>query len=739
MSQKVSEVGVHPLSGNGQAGAVTSEDPFYIAAPAPLAGERERVLKQGDTFAVFDHHGDIRPVGMREQGLFHEGTRFLSCLILRLGRNEPLFLSSTVKEDNAVLTVDLTNADVREGDHIALCRGTVHLSRNILLWQGACYQQITLRNYGMAPVEASFSLRFEADFADIFEVRGTQRPRRGRLLAPRVGVGEVVLSYEGLDHIVRRARLEFAPTPARLSSTEAHFNASLRPQAEAVFHVSVSCDAGGKSPSHPVGYDIALARTTEYLRGVRAQTCDVCTDNERFNDWLVHSLADLDMMATQTPEGLYPYAGVPWFSTPFGRDGIITALQCLWVNPDMARGVLAYLAATQAEAVDPAADAEPGKILHETRRGEMVALREVPFGRYYGSVDSTPLFVLLASAYYERTADLPFLRSIWPNVERALHWIEDSGDADGDGFIEYARQSADGLTQQGWKDSHDSVFHADGTLAAGPIALCEVQGYVYAAKRGAATLAAAIGQPHRAAELERAAEALRQRFEAAFWCEDLSTYALALDGDKRPCRVRTSNPGHCLYTGIVTPERAAHVARTLLDDASFSGWGIRTVAEGEARYNPMSYHDGSVWPHDNSLIGAGLARYRLKEAALRVLTGMFDASQFVELQRMPELFCGFPRRPGVGPTLYPVACSPQAWAAGAVFLLVEACLGLHINAQAAQVSLDYPLLPQWLHEVRIRNLRVGSATLDLRLHRHGDDVGVNVLGRSGRVEVLVVK
>jgi len=277
-------------------------------------------------------------------------------------------------------------------------------------------------------------------------------------------------------------------------------------------------------------------------------------------------------------------------------------------------------------------------------------------------------------------------------------------------------------------------------VAPGPIALCEVQGYVYAAKRGAAGLAARLGDTARAAALERQAEELRDRFERAFWCDELSTYALALDGRKQPCRVRTSNPGHCLLAGIASPDRAARVARTLLEDRSFSGWGVRTVSKGEVRYNPMSYHNGSVWPHDNALFGAGLARYGLKAEALRVLTGLFDASLAMDLHRMPELFCGFPRRPGEGPTLYPVACSPQAWAAGAVFQLLQATLGLHIDAAAGRVSFDHPLLPEFLKEVRIRGLRVGDGSLDVRLERHGpDDVGVNVLSRSGRVEVMVLK
>jgi glycogen debranching enzyme len=346
---------------------------------------------------------------------------------------------------------------------------------------------------------------------------------------------------------------------------------------------------------------------------------------------------------------------------------------------------------------------------------------------------------MLAGAYLERTGDLELVGELWPNVERALSWIDIYGDADDDGFVEYASRAKQGLIHQGWKDSHDSVFHADGTLAHGPIALCEVQGYTFAARRAAAAIASALGYTERAEALRQQADTLRKHFDPTFWSEDLTTYALALDGRKQPCRVRTSNPGHCLYTGIVSTERAYRTAATLTSELTFSGWGIRTVCASESRYNPMSYHNGSVWPHDNSLIAAGFARYGLRDHAAAVLTGLFDASLFFELHRMPELFCGFRRRPGESPTHYPVSCSPQAWASGACWLLFQACLGLDIRGAGRKICFTKPFLPPFLAEIQIRDLVVGNASVDLELIRHDEDVSVNVLRRDGEVEVTIVK
>ena len=715
-------------------------DEFYIRSSSARVDVRTRVLKQGDTFAVFDRFGDVETFGTGELGLYYQDTRFLSRLTLKLGKDRPLLLSSTVREDNAVLAVDATNPDVWRDSEIVVPRGTIHLYRSKILWDKACHERLRIHNYGRAAVDFILSIEFDADFADIFELRGTNREHHGHRLEPEVTQDGLVLAYQGLDRRFRRTRIVFDPAPSRLSKAVVSFQIHLEPGRDATYQWAIACEVDGDSHVEIKPYEKVMQESAVALQRTRAQEPQVFTGNEQFNDWLNRSLADLHMMRTETRYGAYPYAGVPWFSTVFGRDGIITALQYLWFDPSIARGVLAYLAANQAEAEKPEQDAQPGKVLHEFRDDEMAILGEVPFRRYYGSIDATPLFVILAGAYYQRTGDRDFVESIWSNLQRALDWIDRYGDSDGDGFVEYSRMSKHGLVHQGWKDSQDAVFHSDGTLAEPPIALCEVQSYVYAAKLAASELALLLGDHTVARELKKQTESLRHHFEQTFWCEELSTYALALDGSKRPCRVRTSNAGHCLFAGVASEEHAHRVATTLTDETSFSGWGIRTVASSESRYNPMSYHNGSVWPHDNSLIAAGFARYELKGSAAMLLAGLMDASIFFDLHRLPELFCGFPRRPGESPTLYPVACAPQAWASGAVFLLLEACLGVSVVAPERRVLFSKPFLPEFLPEVSIRDLKIGNASVDLLLTRHDEgDVSVNVLRRNGALEVIVLK
>jgi glycogen debranching enzyme len=709
---------------------------FYIATESPPADDRTRVLKYGNTFAVFDRYGDIETVGLREEGIFCEGTRFLSQLEFRLAYSRPLLLSSTIKADNSQFAADLTNVDISRNGEVIIPRGTLHVLRTKFLWQQVCYERFEMVNYGDGPVDIPFSLRFAADFTDIFEVRGVTRERRGERLEDVLETDAVTLSYRGLDDIVRRVHVFASPRPKRVSNAELQFDASLEPKTQVTFNLTISCDVGPRPYYHPKSYERAWSSIQSESSEIRGDSSKIHSSSDEFNRWIARSQSDIEMMILGNSEHNYPYAGVPWFSTVFGRDGIITALECLWLNPSIARGVLEFLASHQATELDPSSEAEPGKILHEMRKGEMAALGEVPFHCYYGTVDATPLFVMLAHSYYVRTGDRALIERLWPNLERALQWIDTYGDADGDGFVEYSRRSKDGLVQQGWKDSNDSVFYADGALASGPIALCEVQGYVYAAKRGAAHLALVLGDNTRSSALESEAATLRKRFREAFWCDEISTYALALDGEKRQCRVRTSNPGHCLYTGIASADHAYSVAHSLLSKEFFSGWGIRTLASGQPRYNPLSYHNGSVWPHDNALIAAGLSHYGFKDMAGEVLSGFLAVSTFVDLNRLPELFCGLDRRAREGPTLYPVACAPQAWASGAAFLLLQSCLGLSLDAEKKQIRLDGPYLPEPIPELWIRDLRVGEACVDLFLERRNNLVRLQVLEKRGDVEVI---
>jgi glycogen debranching enzyme len=711
------------------------ESPFYIPMTGPASRPR-RSLKHDDTFIVLDSHGDIGASAGGPDGLFNADTRYLARLELVLDEVQPLLLGSNLRDDNSALTVDLTNPDVYRGDRIVLQKDMLHIVRTIFLWHGTAYQRIGLQNHGERPASFDLTLLFGNDFADLFEIRGERRPRRGIASSKVEGAADVTLDYRGLDGALRTTGLHFDPAPAKLSVNAATYHFDLAPQQMTSLFIAVSCN---KPLTHkPAPFFRGLLAHRREMRRSCAGATSTETSNNIFNEVLCQAMADLNMLMTDTPQGRYPYAGIPWYSTTFGRDGLITALQMLWVDPRIARGVLMRLAFYQAKSVDPLADAQPGKILHEMRGGEMAALREVPFAQYYGSVDSTPLFVLLAGLYVERTGDDATLAELWPAIEAALRWIDGSGDPDGDGFVEYQRASEQGLANQGWKDSYDAIFHADGQLAEGYIALAEVQGYVFAAKQLAARCALRMGLVAKAGELVSEAQALAARFEDAFWCEELGTYALALDGAKRQCKVRTSNAGQLLFTGIARQDRARKVAADLMRPHFFTGWGIRTVARGEARYNPMSYHNGSIWPHDNALIVLGLARYGLKHSVEHVFKGLFDAASYMDLRRLPELFCGFQREKRRGPTLYPVACAPQAWASATPFTLLEAALGLEFDVQRGEIRLRDPRLPAFLNEVVLRDLQLGPSSVDLRIRRHGEEVSLEVMRTRGHIQVSIV-
>lgn len=687
--------------------------------PRPVA------LKHGDTFLVAEASGDV--LGDAD-GLFDNDTRILSYFRLALAGRAPSLLGSTVSRDNVVATAHLTNMPLPPLGGVATPKGVIHVERQRLLWQRRLFERITLTNHSSERRKVPLSLGFAADFRDMFEVRGRERPARGRHLPPDVRDDMVLLRYLGLDDVLRTGAISFSAPPADLSGERAEFLFALEANSRAELFLEIGPEPVTERPDQ-TRFRQAAARARWAIRAVRRRGASLSTPTRLFNEWIDKSAADLALLTTELPTGPYPYAGIPWFSTPFGRDAIVTALQTLWLDPALARGVLAFLAEHQANERSPFRDAAPGKILHEMRRGEMTALQELPFGRYYGGVDTTPLFVVLAGAYADRTGDLGFIDRLWPALSAAMAWIEGEGDSNADGLLDYARGRASGLVNQGWKDSVDSVFHADGRFPDGPIALVEVQGYVFAACRAMADLASRRGDRAAASHWRHRAEAVREAVEQRFWMEEAGFYGIAIDGRGALCRVRASNAGHLLFTALAAPERAGRVAAQLAAPAFDSGAGIRTLAVGEPRYNPMSYHDGSVWPHDTALCAAGMARYGDRAQVIAVLNQLFEAAvQFG--MRLPELFCGFARPAGEPPIAYPVACLPQAWAAGSVFMLLQASLGIGIDGWRGEIHVDRPALPIGVDRLRVRRLPVGRNRVDLTFQRVGDGVVCIAEGRS---------
>lgn len=714
-----------------------TDDLFIVLATSSLTEDKTFVLKHDDSFAILNRYGDIIPFEKSVQGIYHDGTRFLSELQLRINGKKPLILSSDLKEGNEMFSADLTNPDIMTSDTLKLEKGTVHIMRKKVLWEAVYYEQILLFNYGLDDIDFGIDLLFDADFSDIFEIRGMVRLNKGDILPSKSDNNSLKMSYIGLDGIERSTNIFLSPDPQEILKNAIHYEVRLAPARTFFISVSVSFSTGVEKENTILGFQSAAKKQKRRLDFINSTSVDIITSNQQFNHWINRSKADLITMITQTSDGPYPYAGIPWYNTPFGRDAVITALECMWMSPEVAKGVLKFLARTQARSEDTFRDAEPGKILHEARKGEMAALDEIPFRQYYGSIDSTPLFIVLAGEYYKRTGDLSTIKELWPNIMLALQWIEKYGDIDNDLFVEYSRKEKSGLFNQGWKDSHDSVSYRDGNIAEPPIALCEVQGYVYDALINAFQLSQVMGMKEEAGKLMRRAEAIRQKFNETFWFDEKSTFYLALAGNKKPCNIVASNPGHCLFSGIATMEHARDVAKSLLSGNMFTGWGIRTLSSEELRYNPMSYHNGSVWPHDNALIAFGLSRYGLKEEVKTIAAGLFDASLHMDGQRLPELFCGFRRRPGEGPTAYPVACSPQAWSVASVFMVVQALLGLEIDEPGEIIRFYRPVLPAFIDWLEIKNLKFKNQHINIECVKTTENVNIGLLNKDNSVRLEI--
>jgi glycogen debranching enzyme len=717
---------------------------FYVLASSLASRRTTRVLANAQSFTVFDTGGDIIESPLEALGFFRRDTRYLSHFELDIDGNPPYFLNSYISDDKAELRVNLTNPDLGiNGDVIELPRASIQIQRSWVLTADTLFHRLIVSNFASSIVKIPLAIAVGADFADVFEVRGITREHHGEFLETKVDAAWIKYTYRGLDGLLRFTEVVFDPPPAEVTDNRARYSIELKPHESATYETRIMVGSArgssrGSGKLVPVDFKMALAERSAGIAAAHHGWARFGASNKLFDSFLQRSIADLTSIVTETADGAFIMAGIPWFATLFGRDSIVTSMSLLPFNPDIASRTLKTLAGLQGSEVNEARDEQPGKIVHETRHGEMAATGEIPFGRYYGSADSTPLFLWLLGRWVETTGDLKLADELWPNAMRALEWIEKYGDVDGDGYVEYIRQTPRGLANQGWKDSFDAISHADGELARAPIALAEIQGYVYAGYLGVAKIARKLAHADVADRLLERASVLKRHFVRDYWWDHERSCALALDGDKRSCRVVASNAGHVLATGLLDDDQALAQSERLLADDMFSGWGTRTLGANERRYNPMSYHNGSVWPHDNAIAALGHARAGNNAGVLKILDSLFDASEQLDGNgSLPELFCGFPRELHRGPVPYPVACNPQAWSAASVFMIMQAMLGLEISGIDKKVIFNSPTLPQWLDWLRIDDLKVGDGQVSFLIRRTTNQAAVEIVDRQGLVKVEV--
>ncbi|PSR16583.1 amylo-alpha-1,6-glucosidase [filamentous cyanobacterium CCP3] len=715
-------------------------------------------LKGNDLFLITDTLGNV--MGCEEtqvtssMGLFCRDTRFLSRLELQFEGQPPLLLSSTAQEGFALSALCANPYIASDDTHREIRAETIGIQRDIVL-QGGLFEELTLTNYSTAPVEFELSISFDADFADLFEIRGQVREQTGTLLRPvRLaaesgpvfqngqvsGDGkELTLAYQGVDRLLMEARIQFYQRPPdRFEGYTAVWRVALQPHATEVLGYRLQPFLDNQpwsSVNIPATLGQAVAAETMEEQRWREGVTSIRTDNRALNQIIERAEQDTYLLGQTFGENKVLSAGVPWFSTLFGRDSIIAAMQTLIFNPALARQTLTVLAEYQGQQHNDWREEEPGKILHELRFGEMSRSGEVPHTPYYGTVDATPLWLMLYADYYGWRGDRALLEQFWPNALAAMDWIDRSSAKTG--YVTYYCQSPGGLVNQGWKDSGDCIVDAAGKLAEGAIALSEVQGYVYAAKTRLAPLADLMQRPDLGDRWRAEAQDLKERFERDFWLPEQGYVALALDGQGKAVDSITSNPGHCLATGILSPDKAHSVAERLQAPDMFCGWGIRTLSSSSPAYNPMGYHIGSVWPHDTGIIAAGLRSLGCIEQALEIVQGIFDMTVVQPYQRPPELFCGFERTLNSRPVRYPVACSPQAWATGTMFQMLQIMVNLMPDAANNVLRIVQPTLPASVSYMAINNFKVGQTLLDLEFERSQEATACRVVRKRGNLRVVI--
>lgn len=699
-----------------------------------------RVIKENDLTLLTLPNGDIPLTDNFGYGLYYHDCRFLSGYSLTInGKSLTELLSGA--ESGFKSAVVLTNPDMEDNNGRFINKETLSIGRDIAI-PGCIIETITIRNFNMVDVALDLTLNFESDFNDIFTIRGLMEGVDGHKLPIKYDADNntLYISYMGKDEHHRITKIEFYYPPSKLENGSCTFSISLKPRGiqKIMLAIFVHDLPPGKPPDEHL-----IADTKEALENIEKsyhvpyrRHFDFLTDNNLFNKILLRSLSDLRMLYMSLNGSKFHSAGVPWYDTLFGRDCILAAIQIMPYHADSAQGTIKLLAEYQGRVNDDWRDEEPGKILHELRIGEKANLNKIPQTPYYGTVDATPLFLILVAEYVDWTGDLELLKKIMPNIDVAVAWIDQYSRHHSSEFTSYAARSSRGLYNHGWKDSWDGIMHSDGTLARHPVALAEVQGYVYMAKKRISALYDLVGRSGEASELKKDADRLKKDFNDKFWMEDKQFFAMALD-DIGVCDVISSNPGHCLWSGIVDEKYAKPLADRLFDDDMFTGWGIRTLSSKELRYNPLGYHTGTVWPHDNSLIAMGMQKYHLYDRLSELFTGMYEAASVFPIYRLPELFSGFKKGAYKIPVKYPVACSPQAWSAGTIPYMLIAALGLTPDALNNRLMLVKPHLPPWLNKVHITDLRIGKASVDMEFRREESGTLVNVVKKHGEMDVFI--